>query len=500
MSFKKVIWLIILFFPFITCSYLQIKKAKQFYNWGVENYLKGEIKTAEEFFQKSLSIYPLAEAYYNLGIIYKDRQEYSQAIDAWEKALILNPKLPSTYLNLGFAYLKLRKYPEALAAFESEKQVNKEYQNFFNHQAEVFLAQGDYKKALAAFKKALNDNPQSLSALLGIGRVYLKQREIEKAEAHFKEIIKSFPNDERAYCYLGILAREYKQDYSAACRFLQEAFRIAPESKFAGVELAETYIILGTLARLNQKYGEAERNFLEAERLLPNSSRIQQKLGKLYRLKGDFSKAVKAYQKAIALAPTESNYCALVSLYLRQKRYGEALEVIKEGLRINPNFLKLYLFKAQSYSKMGKWSEAVSVYKEALKKFPDKSIFYNELGYLYAQQGVKLSEAIGLLTRAIELAREEEKPYYYDSLGWVYFKKGEYKLAEEWLKKALRDALTPRLLSTIHFHLSEVYLAMGKRKEAYQELKRVIEISKKRGIEAPEYKKASQRLKEWTFR
>jgi tetratricopeptide (TPR) repeat protein len=84
----------------------------------------------------------------------------------------------------------------------------------------------------------------------------------------------------------------------------------------------------------------------------------------------------------------------------------------------------------------------------------------NYLGYMLAdkgEKGVRLPEALKLIKRAVDL--EPNNGAYLDSLGWVYFKLGEYEAAEENLRQAVqRDQTDP----TVHDHLGELYEKTGR--------------------------------------
>ena len=66
----------------------------------------------------------------------------------------------------------------------------------------------------------------------------------------------------------------------------------------------------------------------------------------------------------------------------------------------------------------------------------------NYLGYMLADKGIRLPEALEMIRKAVE--QEPMNGAYLDSLGWVYFKMGEYELAEENLRQAVeRDQYRP---------------------------------------------------------
>jgi tetratricopeptide (TPR) repeat protein len=89
------------------------------------------------------------------------------------------------------------------------------------------------------------------------------------------------------------------------------------------------------------------------------------------------------------------------------------------------------------------------------------------MGYMLADRGVRLSEALTMIRKAVEL--DPQNYAYLDSLGWVYYKSGQYALAEENIRKANeRNSGDP----TIHDHLGEVYEKTGKLKLAVAQWER----------------------------
>ena len=81
----------------------------------------------------------------------------------------------------------------------------------------------------------------------------------------------------------------------------------------------------------------------------------------------------------------------------------------------------------------------------------------NYLGYMWADKGEKLPEALKMIRKAVDI--EPMNGAYLDSLGWVYFKMGEYELAEDNLRQAVnRDQTDP----TVHMHLGDLYEKTGR--------------------------------------
>ena len=94
----------------------------------------------------------------------------------------------------------------------------------------------------------------------------------------------------------------------------------------------------------------------------------------------------------------------------------------------------------------------------------------NYLGYMLADRGVRLEEAVGYLKKALEL--DPQNGAYLDSLGWAYFKQGNYDLAEENLRKAVSKMSND---ATLHEHLGDLYQKTGRLRQAAAHWERAIE-------------------------
>lgn len=101
-------------------------------------------------------------------------------------------------------------------------------------------------------------------------------------------------------------------------------------------------------------------------------------------------------------------------------------------------------------------SEAAAALERALKLKPTNTAFQNNLAYTYAEQGVNLHRALKL--SKMSLRRQPFNGNYVDTLGWIYFKLGDKKLALRTVKRAAR--LSPGD-PTIRGHLAEIEKSLG---------------------------------------
>jgi tetratricopeptide (TPR) repeat protein len=157
-------------------------------------------------------------------------------------------------------------------------------------------------------------------------------------------------------------------------------------------------------------------------------------------------------------------YLDLAQMYSRLKRWPEAEEAIAKAdqLSSKPDDKTAATYvRGSIYERQKKYDQAEEAFKQILASDPQHAGALNYLGYMLADRGVRLEEALAYIKKAVEL--EPANGAYLDSLGWAYFKLGKYDLAEQNLTKAIQH--TPND-PTVQDHLGDVYQKTGRLKLA----------------------------------
>jgi tetratricopeptide (TPR) repeat protein len=167
----------------------------------------------------------------------------------------------------------------------------------------------------------------------------------------------------------------------------------------------------------------------------------------------------------------ETYYRAISQLYMDHRRYGDAEEAIKEGLVLRPDSELLKFRLASVYERQENLSAAEAEFMRILESNPDHAGVLNYLGYMWADRGIRLHEALDYIRKATEM-----DPYngaYLDSLGWVYFKLHRLDEAEINLKRAAQLTEDP----TIYDHLGDLYIELGQFETALQYYERGVRVA-----------------------
>ena len=154
-------------------------------------------------------------------------------------------------------------------------------------------------------------------------------------------------------------------------------------------------------------------------------------------------------------------YLALAQIDTRLRRWQDAAADIDKAAALPTHgdddsryvlFLRGALEERQKH-----FDAAEEQFRKILALDPNNSMTLNYLGYMLADRGVKLDDALAMLQKAVQL--DPQNYAYLDSLGWVYYKLGQYPLAEENLRKASERVSTD---PTVHDHLGELYEKTGR--------------------------------------
>jgi len=217
-----------------------------------------------------------------------------------------------------------------------------------------------------------------------------------------------------------------------------------------------------------------------------NQSEAHSKMGFSYFNNGQLSEAFAEFQKAVMLNP--DNKEALFQLgYLSTlfKKYDEAISYYKRAISAAPDYSEAMNNIGVIYLAMENWDEAVRYFSDALKnplyRSPEKA--YSNMGYAYYRKG-EYSMAEKLQKDA--LIRNPLSPVAIYRLGLVYVKRGDDQSAIEEFKKAIgimQDDMDS------HWELAHAYLRTGERNRALEHFRIIAEKDRDigRSREALEY-------------
>jgi tetratricopeptide (TPR) repeat protein len=266
-----------------------------------------------------------------------------------------------------------------------------------------------------------------------MGTLYDDLGDIDAAIGEYRKALKT--DKTAALIRLNLSAALIKKDdLAGAIQELKKAIELDPSAVEPHAILALIYTSQSKADLAAQEYEQA---LLKAAKQSPENPEIQKNLG---------------------------------MLYAQQKRYAEAEQAFRIIVAASPEDAEAHFILASVLYQMKKQEDTEAHLRKVIELQPDSHQALNFLGYLFAETGRNLDEAHTLISRA--LALDPQNGAYLDSLGWVYFKKGEYEKALSELKKAVALIDDP----VVYEHLGDVYRQLNDTGAAALNWKKSLEL------------------------
>jgi len=304
------------------------------------------------------------------------------------------------------------------------------------HLAIVYRNAKQYPAAVDAFRQYATldpDDDAQADAAVQIVETYRMAGDPAAAEREAQASLKKFADNRGVSRGLQLeLAQVYEtgKRWNDMIKALDRAEQFAStdsEKLETAVQIVETYRAAGDLAAAEQKVQAGIKKFAENR---DASRELQLELAEVYEQGKRWDEMMKALDRADQLTSTDSE---------------------KE---------QVYYMRGVSLERQKKYEQSEAAFRKVLEMNPKNALALNYLGYTLADRNVRLEEAYDLIKRAVDL--DPDNGAYLDSLGWVYFRQGKLDDARGLLERALDRMQDP----TVHDHLGDVYLKLGKTKEA----------------------------------
>jgi len=261
---------------------------------------------------------------------------------------------------------------------------------------------------------------------------------------------------------LGAALGRREEELSLANRglaYLQLALYLDPNHSLAMLALADLYEAMKKPELAIKVY---ER--VPANSPLKRNSEIQlaTNLDTLERT----DEAKKHLDKLIATKPDDLEaILALGNIMRERKQYAGCADAYGKAVALQPNPTRAnwttYYFRGICFERDKQWAKAEADMKKALELYPEQPHVLNYLGYSWIDQGVHLDDGMSMIKRSVE--QRPDDGYIVDSLGWAYYRLGNYDEAVKNLERAVE--LKP-VDPTINDHLGDVYWKVDRVLEA----------------------------------
>ena len=466
---------------------------------------------AENQFKTAQAIEPDSEdVVLNLVRVYAENGNIKEAAQVIQNVPV-DSRTPKMEFALGAAYQQLKDSKDAIAAYQRAHEMDPEDVRTLQALAEALLTDNQLDQALKEFQKLAAEDPEEAGPLVHISEIQRKQGKytdalatIKKARSVDAKDLEAGYNEALLYDILGRLedaAKTYQQMVDAV--YHANGAYMTQEKNNRGFFLDK----LGSVYVEQNKIDEAVATYQKMIDLGGDDAiRGYEEEAEAYQGAHQPDKAIEALRQGVAANPKNTDLKLILAGSLADQggakndsaEIDQAFTMVKGLLTNKPSDLNIWEAMAQMnirlkrwkdaednlnkaeplatkkddkvyfYFLRGEWAErqhhvepAERFFRQALALDPSNAMTLNYLGYMLADKGVQLPEALSMIQKAVN--QQPANGAYLDSLGWVYFKMGNYEMAEDNLRSAVeRDQADP----TVHMHLGDLYEKTGRIRQA----------------------------------
>ena len=427
----------------------------------------GDTKRAIEKLKAATEKNPNDRSLRILAQAYEEQKDYKNAAETLRKAVALSPD--DDHLARGLA--------EDLYFSDQIEEALKIYQDLASRSprdpliplrmAEIYSNKRDYSKAHEAIEKAKKIDPDGLEPRQEEIKLYEAEGKLDQSIATLnslladtaRKIYSKEEQQERAGRYeeLGNLNRTAGHYPEALEAFKQMGAVYKDSAQLMAVQTVETY-------RAAKDLASAQREAEAALKKFPNEYLIAREHAEVM---GDLGKTDEAATELRGLLNGPRDFQTLLAtaeVYEKGKRFADMGKTLDEAEKLastDEEKESVFFMRGAMFERMKKYDESEAAFRKVLALNPQHAGALNYLGYTLADRNLRLDEAYQLIKKAVDL--DPDNGAYLDSLGWVYFRQGKLADAEGCLIKATSHMDAD---PTVHDHLGDVYLKLGKTKEA----------------------------------
>jgi tetratricopeptide (TPR) repeat protein len=309
------------------------------------------------------------------------------------------------------------------------------------------------REAIAHLERAVSDvsSATDINLHYTLGRLYMRTGSPAKAIEALNRVVNQNPGSVQGRLSLA-QAYAASDDLKSAIEALDVIVDDEPR-------------VASTLAQYQEQAGqlkEAAANYAKALALQPMSRELKYRRAAALFGAGDYAQAAQFAGDAQTQHPDDLRFPRLRARALFETGARDrAFQILEPTAKANPKDTATQFALADMYNDAGRDTDAERTVRQLLDLEPGNADALNYLGYLLAERGRSLDEAVRLVQKALDA--DPGNPSYLDSLGWAYFRRGDNDEAEKYLSPAAEKL--PRN-SVVQDHFGDVLARRGRFNEA----------------------------------
>ncbi|NWG13771.1 MAG: tetratricopeptide repeat protein [Acidobacteria bacterium] len=295
-----------------------------------------------------------------LGADYLEQGDLSKALDAFERAVRLQPSDPALQFNVGLALYRMGRYRQALEPLGKALAHPPSAERARFLRGTIFFQSGQLEACAREIEGLRSDPGQGEEVLFMLIECYRRLGRANDAQAAFLELNRRFPGSAFVHRLMGV-AYDAQTNYDKAIEEFQAALRVRED-------MPEIAFAIGYIYWKQQEYAKA-RSWLERELAgQPCYARAHHFLAEIDRIEQKWDAAAVRYRKALECDPDlADSYLGLGNLAEREAKWEEALKLYRKLAELKPNDSQPHFKVGLALQRTGRTAEAQEEFTRARK-------------------------------------------------------------------------------------------------------------------------------------
>jgi tetratricopeptide (TPR) repeat protein len=383
-----------------------------------------------------------------------------ETIQTVEELIELNPSNLQLQKLLIESYIKNNKLDKALTLADDVIEIFPDDINVIELRGNALVKMKKWREGADEYKKIISKETIPFSTKMRIGTAFYSEALNDSSVIPFAEDvllhIDRDSSDWQINAFLGELANKNDQD-SLALFYFRQSINLAQLN-------SDLRIRIGQILFEKADYINAAVEMEKAVVKFPKNHVINLILGLSLAQNSDHEGALPYLKKSVELNPNDLNSTLAYSFSLNQSENAdEALVYLERALRIDPKNIQALGMMGLIYDGKELYTKSDSIYTIAVAVDSTDILILNNFAYSLAERGIELEKALRMVQKAV--AEDPENSSYLDTIGWVYFKLGDYENAIEYIDKAIE---TDKSNATLLDHLGDVYYKKNDKSKAIE--------------------------------
>jgi tetratricopeptide (TPR) repeat protein len=315
---------------------------------GMASVRLGEMNSALEAFERAIVLDPRdPRPFFDAALLYANRNNLDKALDRYQRGLAIDRRNETAQFNYGRLLLLKGRQEEAEKAFRRTLEINPRDAGARVELSRLALARHDFASAVDSARQAAEFSPGSLEANLALAEAYISANQDVQAMEHLENLLPRFNKSAAFHYTLGIAQYRSKKFHPAVASFRQ-AVELDPRLDLAQFLLASALLGTGDL-------DGAETGFKAAIAIRPDQPLYRNYLARVYEHRGPEYRvaALAATREVLRLNPTDVEGRRRMAQWAKEDGdLPRAQQLLEEVVRDDPSYSPARVLLAVVYHRL----------------------------------------------------------------------------------------------------------------------------------------------------